>query len=277
MNASSIPSVSPTVTLLTDFGDRDGFVGVMKGVILSRAPNARIVELSHEIPPFDLQSAAFLLDWAFPFFPERTVHTVVVDPGVGTPRNVLAFEADGHRFLCPDNGVISRVWARSWGMRRLVCAENRSLWLAEVSATFHGRDIFAPLAAFLASGGDLAQVGPPIEQPTVLLPPVRLEFGPSEVDGEVCYVDRFGNLVTTIEREPFLQWLEEQHSRLNDVIITVGSNHVKGVSRSYADVPQGLPVAVFDGYGRLEIAINQGRADDILNAKVGERVTVHTP
>ena len=277
MNASSIPSASPTVTLLTDFGFQDGFVGVMKGVILSRAPHTRIVDISHEIPAFDVRSAAFLLNWAFPFFPERTVHIVVVDPGVGTPRNVLVFEADGHRFLCPDNGVISQVWPRSWGVRRLVRAENRALWLAEVSSTFHGRDIFAPLAAFLAGGGDIAQIGSPLDRPTVLLPAMRLEFGPSGVRGEVCYVDRFGNLVTTIERESFLRWLEERQLPLNEVIITVGSHRVVGVSPGYGCVPPGSPVAVFDGYERLEIAINQGHADQVLDSSLGEPVTARFP
>jgi hypothetical protein len=276
MNTFSVPS-SPTITLLTDFGLQDGFVGVMKGVILSRAPHVRIVDISHEIPPFDVQSAAFLLDWAFPFFPEQTVHTVVVDPGVGTPRDVLVFEAKGHRFLCPDNGVISRVWTRSWDARRLVRAVNRSLWLAKVSSTFHGRDIFAPLAAFLASGGDPAQAGPPLDQPGVLLPAIRLEFGPSKVDSQVCYVDRFGNLVTTIEREAFLRWLQERQLPLDKVVVVVGSSRVVGVSGSYAAVRQGSPVAVFDGFGRLEIAINQGRADRVLNANVGEQVTVCIP
>ncbi|MFH1739158.1 MAG: SAM-dependent chlorinase/fluorinase [bacterium] len=277
MNIPSQPIARPIVTLMTDFGLRDGFVGVMKGVILSRASEVEIVDISHGLPPYDIQAAAFLLDWAFSCFPQGTVHTVVVDPGVGTARDVLVLEALDQKFICPDNGVLSYIWPRCGDTHRLVCAENPSLWLTEISSTFHGRDIFAPLAAFLASGGDMDRIGPKRAQPKVLLPPLQIEFGTTEVDAEVCYIDRFGNLVTTITRSALLQWTEERGVSFNDVVIKIGTSRLTGVSPSYNAVEKDFPVAVFDGYGRLEIAINQDRADQVLNAAVGERVTVCIP
>ncbi len=273
MNTGSTSPSNPVVTLLTDFGLRDGFVGVMKGVILSRIPHAAIVDISHEIEPFDIASA-FLLDWAFRYFPEGSVHTVVVDPGVGTQRKVLALETERYRFLCPDNGVISYIWARPWKVRRLVCAENRSLWLDEVSSTFHGRDIFAPLAAFLVGGGSITHIGPTITRPAVLLATPRLQFSHSKVEGEVCYIDRFGNLVTSIDRASLFAWLQGHSLAPDQVFVTIRTTTIAGISTSYAAVPEGEPVAVFDGYNRLEIAFNMRRADKILGASIGDHVTV---
>ncbi len=265
---------SHIITLTTDFGLRDGFVGVMKGVIVARAPQAHIIDISHDIRPFDTVAAGFLLEWAFSYFPQGTVHTVVVDPGVGTTRDVLAFETKGQRILCPDNGILSSLWADRTEPYRLVVAENRALWLDEVSGTFHGRDIFAPLAAFLATGGDLSQVGSPRDQPAVMLPPPQAEFGKKEIQAEIVYIDRFGNLVTTIRRNALLEWLHERNATRRDMIIQLGTSCIHGISDCYGAVEEGLPVVVFDGYGRLEIAINLGRADRVLNAVVRDRVTV---
>ncbi len=274
MMENQTSSSFPVVALLTDFGLRDGFVGAMKGVILSHAPTAKIVDISHEIEPFDVASAAFLLDWSVPYFPVGTVFQVVVDPGVGTQRDILVLEAFKRRFVFPDNGVISQVWSRVGENKQLVRATNRSLWLDAVSSTFHGRDIFAPLAAFLANGGDLDEIGPTIQQPGVLLPQPRCEFGDSHVQGEIVYIDRFCNLVTTIERGPLLTWIEEHNLNHRNVAIHVGSTKLKGIAGGYGDVAQGSPVAVFDGYDRLEIAVNQERADRSLGARIGDRVTV---
>lgn len=264
----------PVVALLTDFGLRDGFVGVMKGVILSRAPAAKIIDISHDVQPFDVPSAAFLLDWSFPYLPRGSVITVVIDPGVGTLRDILVLDAFERRFVFPDNGVISRVWSQECQERRLVCAKNRSLWLDMVSSTFHGRDIFSPLAAHLANGGELSEIGPTVESPSILLPPCVTEVDESQMIGEIEYIDRFGNLVTTIRRETLLDWIEGVRPSVQDVIIRLGSIELRGIAPSYGAVAEGEPVAVFDGYDRLEIAVNQERADRILDVRIGDRVSV---
>ena len=156
----SVSRVPPIVTLTTDFGLADHYVGTMKGVILSRCPGAQLVDISHEIPPFSIFSAAYTIDQAALYFPPGTVHLIVVDPGVGTPRRALCAEALGHLFVAPDNGVLSLVAARDANLRARELT-NRELWLRTPSATFHGRDIFAPAAAALASGSArFEDVGP---------------------------------------------------------------------------------------------------------------------
>jgi len=262
------------ITLTTDFGLRDGFVGVMKGVIAARAPQAPLIDISHDIRAFDISGAGFLVEWACSYFPEGTVHTVVVDPGVGTARDVLVFETRGQRILCPDNGILSLLWAERAEPCRLVVAENRALWLNDISGTFHGRDIFAPLAAFLATGGDLDRVGPPREKPAVLLPPPLIDYGKKEIQSEIIYIDRFGNLVTTIKRNALLEWLKERNATPSETVIRLGTTCIYGISDCYSAVEEGFPVVVFDGYGRLEIAINLGRADRVLNAVIRDRVTI---
>lgn len=208
--------MSPTiVTLLTDFGQEDAFVGVMKGVILARAAGARIVDLTHNVAPQAVAEGAFLLETAVSYFPAGSVHVVVVDPGVGTARLRLALRAGGSFFVGPDNGVLSPALPEAVRGRRrpgepyraravalpdeveAVAIENEELFLKPVSATFEGRDVFAPAAAFLAAGGGLGGLGRRIRE-ALALPAFRAAAAPRGLRGLVLHADRFGNLVTDI-------------------------------------------------------------------------------
>jgi S-adenosylmethionine hydrolase len=183
------------VTLLTDFGTADYFVGAMKGAVLSVNPSAQVVDITHEVPAFDIEAGAFALLAAFEAFPAGTVHVVVVDPGVGSPRRPLAVEGGGHFFVGPDNGVFGHVYERLQNFRAFQLT-NENYFRRSVSSTFHGRDIFAPVGGALSLGADIEKLGPRVEDPERLpfAAPSRLPDG--TIRGAVIHVDHFGNLVT---------------------------------------------------------------------------------
>jgi S-adenosylmethionine hydrolase len=240
------------VTLLTDFGLADGYVAEMKGVLLRHAPGATLVDVTHEIPPGDVVAGAYVLGRTWRAFPEGTVHLAVVDPGVGSGRRALAGEAGGHRFVAPDNGILSRVLET--GDARLV-----SLAVAATaSSVFHGRDVFAPAAARLLAGGPLEALGPAVRDP-VLLPPQRLERRGPDLVGEVVHVDRFGTLVTNLPGTAV------------GAPVRIGA-HVLALRATFADVAPGTPVALVGSGGTVEIAIRDGRADVALGAGRGAEV-----
>lgn len=253
---------SGPITLLTDFGLADGYAGVMHGVILGINPAATIVDLTHEVPPQDVRYAAYVLSTAYRYFPAGTIHVVVVDPGVGGPRQAIALRAAGQTFLAPDNGVLSYVLAK--GYAELVRLSQPRYWLANPSRTFHGRDIFAPVAAHLSLGVPLGELGEPFAEP-VCLPisqPLRRPDGTWEA--HVIHVDRFGNLVTDLC--PDAGWLEQ-----------IASAKVKGraiatVADTYSDVPSGAPVLLVGSGGYLEVAVRDGDARAELEADVGDPV-----
>jgi S-adenosyl-L-methionine hydrolase (adenosine-forming) len=251
----------PRVTLLTDFGTRDGYVGAMKGVISSIFPGVTLDDVSHEVEPGDIAGAALSLGRYWKRYPGGTVHLVVVDPGVGTDRRVVALEADRRFLVAPDNGVLTRVLdsASSW---RAVEITNPGYLLADRSRTFHGRDVMAPAAAYLARGIHLQRLGDPVDD-LVRVPepvPVRKE---EELLGEVVALDRFGNLITNLPEA----WLD-------------GAETVEIVGRSvplrqtYGEVPSGEPVAVVNSDARLEVAARDGSAARLLGAEVGTPVRV---
>jgi S-adenosylmethionine hydrolase len=196
---------NPIITLTTDFGVADGYVGTMKGVILGIVPDARLVDISHEITPQNVRQAAYVLYTAYPFFPLYTVHLAVVDPGVGGTRRPIALRTPVGYFVGPDNGILSYVMACE-PVEALVELADPRYRLPHVSHTFHGRDVFAPAAAHLAAGIPIAALGPPVADP-VTFPPPRLEVGPDGITGEVLHADRFGNVITSIGR---LEWSEEE-------------------------------------------------------------------
>jgi S-adenosyl-L-methionine hydrolase (adenosine-forming) len=253
------------ITLLTDFGTRDAFVGVMKGVILSLCPEARLVDLTHEIAPGEMQAGALALRWAAPYFPPGTVHLAVVDPGVGGPRRALVLRTPGAFFVGPDNGLL-------WPAASLVGDPegweiDLSSWDRPVSATFHGRDVFAPAAARLAAG----------ERPEAFCRPardaVRLEWPRPEPVGEmirgaVIYVDRFGNAITNLAPANLGQPGEGERA------FTVAEHRIRGPSPSYGAVPENSPVVVLGSAGLYEIAVNQGSAAAVLGLGVGSPVEV---
>jgi S-adenosyl-L-methionine hydrolase (adenosine-forming) len=261
------------ITLLTDFGLEDEYVGVMKGVILSRFPAARIIDLCHGVAPQDLRRAAYLLESSRPYFPAATLHVVVVDPGVGTGRRLVLMEAGGQLLLAPDNGVLT-LPARS-GFTAAFEVSCRELFLPNVSRTFHGRDIFAPVAAELAKGMAPAAVGRRLSrEELVLLPLAEAEIDPSgtAITGEVVDIDRFGNLLTNIHLNAY----QELAGGLPPAtaIVLLRGRMINGLSPAYGAVPPGTLLAIFGSRNYLEIATNQGNAARELEIGRGERIVL---
>jgi hypothetical protein len=250
---------SGPITLLTDFGLRDGYVGVMKGVIAGLCPKAETIDIGHEIPPQDIRSAAFLIERSFRYFPAGTVHVVVVDPGVGSERKGLVLRSEGHYFVGPDNGVFTGV---------LKGAEVRNLgepkyWLAKVSSTFHGRDIFSPVAAHLANGVPFEEFGPKLTDP-VFLPEVSPERTSDGWKGRVVYVDRFGNLVTNLGPEVL--------DSGGPSVIALEDGSEWPVVATYSSVGVGERCAVVGGFDRLELSINGGSAAEMAGVSLGRNI-----
>ena len=275
----------PIVTLTTDFGTADGYVGTMKGVILSGAPGAQLVDISHEIRPQDTRQAAYVLYTAYPFFPPHTVHLVVVDPGVGSSRRPIALRTPCGTFVGPDNGVFSYVMARE-PVEALVELADPRYRLPQVSHTFHGRDIFAPAAAHVASGVPVGALGPRVSDP-VAFPPPRLEISPAGVIGEVLHADHFGNVITSIG---LLTWSDGElllepafgeaggggrvHFRAGGAAVVVAGQEIAGVHRTYADVATGEALALVGSEGHLEVAVREGRAARSLGLRPGDAVVL---
>ena len=256
------------ITLLTDFGLQDEFVGVVHGVILGRCPAARIVDLCHAVPPGDCRRAAYLLHWAYRYFPPGTIHVIIVDPGVGTGRRVLCARAHGQRFLAPDNGVLTTVLQRA---HRPVVHEVRNprYWLPSVHATFHGRDLFAPVAAHLALGVRPEALGPRTARWVRLaLPRVRRQG--RRWSGTVVDIDRFGNLVTNVEAAV----IRASARRPAQLRLHVNRRIIRGLVRTYGDVRRGALTAMVGSRGLVEIAVREGSAARALAARVGDPVAL---
>ena len=254
------------VTLLTDFGHDNWFVGTMKGVIKSISPSADVVDVCHEIVRHSIVEAAFVLRNAAPYFPPGTVHCVVVDPGVGSERAAIVVETDRFRFVAPDNGVIDHAF-EGQEVRQVVRIEDERYLLAPVSRTFHGRDVFAPVAAYLDAGVAPAEFGPVVDDYVRLHLSTPTRLGASEALGHILHIDRFGNLITDL-RESFLAELvagsQQQFFRLQ-----VRDHEVRRLVGSYADGRPGELIALVGSSGYLEISINQGSARDALDITEG--------
>lgn len=248
------------VTITTDFGLEDHYVGAMKGAILSINPDARIIDISHEIPPHDIFKGAFTLRNFYRYFPKGTIHVAVVDPGVGSQRKPIAVEADGAIFVGPDNGVFSFIYRGSKSVKVFEITNSKYM-LSDVSFTFHGRDIFAPAAAHLSLGVSVEDLGKRVRKP-VELPIKEPEVRKNEIIGEFIYLDSFGNLVTNIPSDLLK----------HESTIFIGKRVIKGISKSYADVSIGKLVAVLGSSGFLEISVNQGRACDLVKKSEELRV-----
>ena len=259
-------------TLLTDFGLRDPYVASMKGVMISICPDAHIVDITHAVAPHDILGAAFILAQSVGSFPPGTVHVVVVDPGVGTEREILAARMGGQYFVFPDNGVITLV-ASSLPLEQLVCVrDNRYFQTPGPSSTFHGRDILAPVAARILMGLDLRRLGPqPTRYKLLELPNVREEAG--GLSGQVLYVDRFGNLVTNLTDA----LIHKRYDALDRVRVQCDGKDCGPLRNSYATLEPGAPLAIINSMGLLEIAVNRGAASRVLGAHVGAPVRVCCP
>ena len=272
------------ITLTTDFGTSDEYVGVMKGVILSIVPDAQLVDLTHDVPAQDIRRASFALCAAFPFFPPGTVHLAVVDPGVGTDRRPIAVSTPSATLVGPDNGLFTYLLSEveCWQAVELT---NPKFWLPTVSTTFHGRDVFAPVAAYLAQGANLEDLGRSLTD-LVSLPLPQLTYAPDRITGEVLYADRFGNLATSIGR---LRW-HKDHLRLEgafgqvaptpieflatEVELDIGGQSLGGISPTFGDAQGGAAKALVGSSGFVEIIVPQGNAAQAMGIGTGEPVTL---
>ena len=246
---------SGVLTLTTDFGSRDHYVGAMRGVVASVSPAIRVFDITHEIPHFEIVAGGYALAQAFPYYPPGTVHVVVIDPGVGSSRLPLAVAAAGHFFVAPDNGVLSQVLDSSGPFSARRVDERHGL--KRLSQTFHGRDLFAPAGARLAAGLPFEEIGSPVPAP-VRLAPADATSG----EGLVLHVDSFGNVVTSF-READLP---------AGAGMAVGGEVVRARARSYADADAGRLFLIVGSSGYLEISLNQGSAATSLGVRAGAAV-----
>lgn len=262
----------PVITLMTDFGIKDGNTGVMKGVIWGICPTAQISDLSHLIPAQDIREAAYIFARSVPYFPKGSIHVVVVDPGVGTARRPMAAQIGDWFYVGPDNGTITGLLERAeqegW-QTMFVELKEKKYWLQTISYVFHGRDIFSPVAAHLANGVPLQELGTPFDEP------VRLELPkPTRTDhgwrGEVTHIDHFGNISANIRVEHLSDALQEKER----ILVRLSGSEINGMVNTFGERPIGELVALIGSTGNLGIAVVNGNAVQQLGTKVGDSVEV---
>lgn len=269
-----------TIGLLTDFGTADTYVGVMKGVIAAVSPSARVIDVTHAVPPGDIRGGAFQLWKAVRYFPEDSIFVIVVDPGVGTGRRPIVVSWQGRKLVAPDNGVLTYLLAASPPQASHELRSPRYR-LEQVSSTFHGRDIFAPAGAHLAEGVPLEDFGPAIDAlERIRLPTLRQDG--AILEGEIVHIDGFGNLITSIGRfqvqdgearvDPWLPHVEPASFSLEGLRVVLEDGTELRLHGTFGDVPEGDLVAYIGSEGLLEVAVNRGRADDHLGAERGDSI-----
>ena len=246
---STVPP--PLITVTTDFGIRDHYVGVMKGVIGGIAPEARVIDICHEIPAYNIAEGAFTIVQSYRWFPARTIHVVVVDPGVGSSRRPIVAAAGGHVFVAPDNGVLSQVFERT--TPSVYCVDIERYALKPTSQTFHGRDIFAPIAAHLANGVAPSETGTPITDFTQLEPTAPIQQTPGIWNGRVLHIDQFGNVVTSFP----ISFLDKSKKKFQ---LKIGNLEITQSAISYADAPPAEAFVIAGSSGYVEVSINQASA-----------------
>ncbi|HXO33412.1 MAG TPA: SAM-dependent chlorinase/fluorinase [Candidatus Acidoferrales bacterium] len=260
----------PVITLTTDFGSNDHFVGVMKGVILDIIPEAQIVDICHSVQAFDVLDGALTISQAYSYFPTRTVHIVVVDPGVGTARRPILASSDKYHFVAPDNGVLSMVYARESRMHvRHITSDH--YFLQPVSNTFHGRDIFAPVAAYLAKEVDSLKFGEEVQEYVRFSAPKPKAVDENRLRGVVLKVDRFGNLVTNITPQDAPMLFQAGASGFK---IVAGSREITELRNAYAEGAPGEVIGILGSMGFLEIATNRGAATQLTGIGKGSEVSI---
>jgi S-adenosyl-L-methionine hydrolase (adenosine-forming) len=259
----------PIVTLTTDFGTNDHFVGAMKGVILEIVPEASIVDISHAVQAYDVLDGALAISQAYSYFPTGTVHVVVVDPGVGTARRPIVASSDGYHFVAPDNGVLSMVYAREERIHvRHITSEH--YFRQPVSNTFHGRDVFAPVGAYLAKQVDSHKFGEEVEDYVKFAAPKPKAAGANRIRGVVLKVDRFGNLITNVTPADVPALFGKSAS----FKIVIGSKEITQIHTNYAEGAPGQLFGILGSMGYLEIAANRGAAAQITGAGKGSEVSI---
>lgn len=273
----------PPLVLLTDFGTRDAYVGMVKAVLARLAPESRHIDLTHAIPPGDVRAGAFTLWQAHEYLPSGSIILAVVDPGVGTPRRAIALRLPNGFGVGPDNGLFSWILGPAAPVEAVELDPSR-LTPAPLSATFHGRDLFAPAAARLANAYELADLGAPLAD-IVRLPPPRLDSLPGGLRGEVLWIDGFGNAVTSLGRlraagdayEYSPAWHDHRPRtvRASALRLELPSGARLPLARTYGEVPAGEPLAYVGSSGLIEIGVHAGRADQRFNLSPGQAVTLH--
>lgn len=268
LTVSELLANPPAITLTTDFGSADHYVGTMKGVILRTCPQAQIIDITHDVPPYSLYGGAYAIAQAAPYFPDGTVHTVVVDPGVGTARRAMVLEADDQYFVAPDNGVLTLVMEEEPNVRAFEIIR-RDLMLPVLSTTFHGRDIFAPIAAAIAQGLiKPEELGPPISDPTMMTDLAPQQIRRDWWNGRILSIDRFGNVITNFRLE-------------NTAILTkrfrmeIGNFYVEDFQTTFAHAPAGVLFAYLGSSNYIEVGLNRESAAAWVGAEVGQSISLH--
>ncbi len=255
------------ITLLTDFGTKDHYVASMKGTILGINPRSNIIDISHQISPQDIQEGAFLLASAFSSFPRGTIHLSVVDPGVGGPRKPILIVTSRYYFIGPDNGIFTLVLQRE-KVKQAVALTNRKYFLSRVSSTFHGKDVFAPVAAHLSLGITPKSFGDEIDS-WESLPIKKPHQKVRELRGEILYVDAFGNLISNIDEKTLLDF-----TRSHDFVVKTSGQSIHGLKKGYWEGKQGEVIALIGSSGSLEVSIRERNAQRLLHMKRGDKIKV---
>jgi S-adenosyl-L-methionine hydrolase (adenosine-forming) len=259
----------PVITLTTDFGLNDHFVGAMKGVIVDIVPDVQIVDISHAVQAYDVLDGALAISQAYSYFPNGTIHVVVVDPGVGTARRPILATSDGYHFVAPDNGVLSMVYAKEERMHvRHISSEH--YFRQPISNTFHGRDIFAPVAAYLAKLVDTHKFGDEIEDYVRFAAPRPKPAGENRLRAVVLKVDRFGNLITNVTPQDAPALFAESAT----FKITVGTREITDIRQNFAEGAPGEVFAILGSMGYLENVANRAAAAQITGAGKGSEVSI---
>jgi hypothetical protein len=254
------------ITLTTDFGTSDHFVGSMKGVIATIAPAARVIDITHQIAPFNILEGSFTISEAAAYFPKGTIHVVVVDPGVGSARRAILAEAAGHFFIAPDNGILTMVFGNAPKPPTVRVITNPKLALKNVSRTFHGRDIFAPAAAHLARGAKPAQFGKRIHDYIRIQGTEPVQLSPQSWRGTIIKADHFGNLITNFHIDDF------PAIKTNPFTMRAGDAHIQRLTLTFSDIERGDLAVIAGSSGYLEICVNQASAAEKLNCASGSPV-----
>jgi hypothetical protein len=257
----------PIITLTTDFGGGSSYVAAMKGVVLAINPAARLIDLTHDVRPQDVRQGAVVLDQVTRFFPAGTIHVAVIDPGVGTDRKIVYAAIGSQQYIAPDNGLLSLLAGRT-PPSAIVAVADPSYWLSPVSATFHGRDIMAPVAARLSLGLDPEKLGPPLSKLVELAWP-EPRLWPGRIEGEVLDVDSFGNLISNVTSDLLAAVPPNAAIR-----VACGGREVPGLASTYGKHPRSSLIALVGSSGMLELAVVDGSAARLLDAGVGAPVTV---
>lgn len=251
------------IALLTDFGQKDHYVGVMKGVIASIAPLATVIDLCHEVPPQDIRSAAWLLSQSYCYYPVGTIFTCIVDPGVGSERLPILLKTDKYSFIAPDNGLLTYILEKE-DCTQVINLDNKEMWLSNVSNTFHGRDIFSPVAAHLADGKPLEMLGSSADWTNLIKIPIKQpKIEKNKITGNVHYIDHFGNLITNIEKNMLIK---------TDFLTKINNNTILELKKYYACGKKDEIIALIGSHGFLEVSVVGSNAAKRLDASLDDEV-----